>query len=312
MEDNKKTKKLDNKNAHGKVIFILIGFLLSCACTVFGILCISHANIGFFTRNSLLLSIIFGLLFIALYGIFILLAVKNKEAWAKAIITLLIFISFCLVVCFILIKTGFFKVIKDTESLQHYLENRGAWMPVLYILLQYLQVVVLPIPTVVSTVAGVALFGTFPTIIYSLIGIILGSLTAFFIGRKLGHTAVSWMVGEDNLKKWQSKLKGKDNFVITLMFLLPLFPDDILCFIAGLSSMSVKYFIGMVIICRIISVTTTCYSIDIIPLTTWWGLLIWGVLIVLLIVGFILVYKNMEKIQHFFCNIVKKFQRKNK
>ncbi len=312
MDDKNSKNKIDEKTSNGKLILILIGFLLSCACIVFGILCLNNTGVDFFYRNSLLFSLLCSFLFLAFYVALLILIAKNKEVWAKGIITVLIFFAFCLVLCFILLKTGFFTVIKDSESLQLYLENRGAWMPIFYILLQYLQVVVLPIPSVVSTVAGVALFGPFKTILFSLIGIILGSFTAFFIGRKLGHTAVSWMVGKDNLKKWQTKLKGKDNFVITLMFLLPLFPDDILCFIAGLSSMTVKYFIGMVVICRIISVTTTCYSVDLIPLTTWWGLMIWGILIALLIVGFIIIYKNMEKLQAFFSKLVKKFKRKNK
>ena len=302
--------QINANNKNHKLILILVGFLLACVSTVFSILCLNNTNILFFNNNALLLSLLSAFFVCLLYGALILLTIKNKDIWAKGIVTLLIFLVFCLVLCFILIKTGFFSVIKDSASLQHYLENRGAWMPIFYILLQFLQVVVLPIPSVVSTVAGVALFGPFKTILYSLGGIILGSLTAFFIGRKLGYTAVVWMVGKENLEKWQAKLKGKDNFVITLMFLLPLFPDDILCFIAGLSSMSVKYFIGMVIICRIISVTTTCYSVDIIPLDTWWGLLVWGILIALLIVAFIIIYKNMEKVQAFFLRIMKKFKKK--
>jgi uncharacterized integral membrane protein len=66
----------------------------------------------------------------------------------------------------------------------------------------------------------------------------------------------------------------------------------------------------MVIVCRIISVTTTCYSVDIIPLDTWWGLLVWGILIALLIVAFIIIYKNMEKVQAFFLRVMKKFKKK--
>ena len=203
-------------------------------------------------------------------------------------------------------------MIRDAESLQKYLENAGAWMPLLYILLQYLQVVVLPIPGIVSTVAGVALFGSFWAMIYCLIGIVLGSLTAFLIGRKLGNKAVSWMVGEETLKKWQKKLKGKDNLFLTLMFLLPLFPDDVLCFIAGLSTMSFGYFTGMIVVSRVLAISATCYSFDFIPFNTWWGLLIWGVLIAVTAVGFILVYKNLDRIQSVLSKRFKVFRKKNK
>ena len=102
-------------------------------------------------------------------------------------------------------KTGFFDLVQSSEGLQQYLEKAGIWMPILYIALQFLQVIILPIPGIVSTMAGVTLFGPFKTLIYSLIGILLGSLTAFFIGRKLGNKAVEWIVGKETLKKWQKK-----------------------------------------------------------------------------------------------------------
>ena len=183
-------------------------------------------------------------------------------------------------------------------------------MPILYIILQYLQVVILPIPSVVSTLAGVALFGAFKTVIYSLVGIIFGSFTAFFIGRKLGYRAVAWIVGRDKLSLWRKKLKGKDNFFLTVMFLLPFFPDDILCFIAGLASMSFKYFAGVIGISRILIVSATCYSIDIIPYNTWWGLLIWSILIIGIALAFFWIYKNMNRIQNFFNECFKKRNRR--
>ena len=114
---------------------------------------------------------------------------------------------------------------KNEQAFQAYIQRAGVWMPLVYTLFQFLQVVVLPVPSIVSTLAGVALFGAFKATVFSLIGIITGSLVAFVIGRKLGNKAVSWLVGEDTLEKWQKKLKGKDNLVLTLMFFLPFFPD---------------------------------------------------------------------------------------
>lgn len=170
-------------------------------------------------------------------------------------------------------------------------------MPIIYTLLQFLQVVLLPIPSVVSTLVGVALFGAFWATVYSLIGILLGSITAFFIGRKFGYKAVAWMVGEETLNKWQKKLKGKDNLFLTAAFVLPLFPDDILCFIAGLSTMTTRYFLIVIFLARAIGITATCYSIDFIPLNTWWGITLWGIFFAAVVVGFIFIYKNMDKIQ---------------
>jgi uncharacterized membrane protein len=63
----------------------------------------------------------------------------------------------------------------------------------------------------------------------------------------------------------------------------------------------------MILIARIIGISTTCYSINLIPFTTWWGIAIWVLLGIAIIIGFIFINKNMEKIQR----IIKNFFRKD-
>ena len=288
--------------------FILL--CVSVACIVFATLCLYSSINVFLINNALWFSLANGVLITGLFVFCTWLYYRGKERLFKAIFILYILLLFCLILCFVLQKTDFFSVIKDSASLQAYLENAGVWMPIFYVALQYLQVVVLPIPSIVSTVAGVALFGPLRTTIYSLIGILLGSLTAFFIGRKLGNKAVSWMVGEETLENWQKKLKGKDNLILTLMFLLPVFPDDILCFIAGLSSMSFAYFTVMIFVSRVLAITATCYSINFIPFNTWWGITIWGVLIAAIVFVFIYIHRHFDKIQNALSKRFKIFRKK--
>ncbi len=284
-------------NMKSKAIWLLVYFLLSATGNVLGIMCLNKSNVAFIQTHILLFSVLVGLLFTASFLCSVFLTLSAKEIWKKTLLSVYILIVFFLTVLLVLQITGFFTLIKDETSFQAYLQGAGRWMPFVYVALQYLQVVLLPIPGVVSTIAGVALFGALPTIIYSLIGIVAGSLTAFFIGRKLGHKAVVWLIGAEELNKWQVKLKGKDLLFLTLAFLLPVFPDDILCFIAGLSSMSWRYFAVMVLISRIVSVSVTCFSFDFIPFNTWWGLLIWATIILAIVVAFILIYKNFDKLQ---------------
>ena len=93
--------------------------------------------------------------------------------------------------------------------------------------------------------------------------------------------------------------------ILTVMFLLPMFPDDILCFVAGLSPMSWKYFIIMQVITRAISVSITSFSLggSIIPYNTWWGILIWIAIGIAIIALFIFLYKKGEKIERWFLNL---------
>ena len=93
--------------------------------------------------------------------------------------------------------------------------------------------------------------------------------------------------------------------MFSIMFLLPLFPDDVLCFVAGLSSMTWTYFIVMIVITRVTSILATSYSVGLIPLTTWWGIMIWLIIGALVVAAFWVVCKYSDKIDGFIKNKLK-------
>ncbi len=291
------TKCKDERKSDG--LFLLVLFTLSVANIALGVLFLSGMKNAFVRNRFLLTALSYCGIVALLCGVAVWLTLSGREALSKGLMSVFLLGAFLLMLVVILQRTGFFAVVNSPERLQAYLEKAGVWMPIFYILLQFLQVVVLPIPSIVSTVAGVALFGAFWTMIYSLIGILVGSLLAFFIGRKLGGRAVAWMVGEDTLKKWQAKTKGKGNLFLSLMFVLPFFPDDILCFLAGLSTMTTGYFLAIIFFSRVIGIAATCYSFDFIPFNTWWGILLWGIILLGITLAFVTIYKNMNKIQSF-------------
>ncbi|MCI8343045.1 MAG: TVP38/TMEM64 family protein [Clostridia bacterium] len=222
----------------------------------------------------------------------------QKELIYKSFLTAFILLLFSLTVFYILLKTGFLEIIRDKDSLEAYLERAGTWMGVLFITLQFLQVVILPIPSFVTVAAGTALFGPLKCALYSLLGIVVGSLTAFVVGRYVGYRAVAWLIGKETLDKWLKKVKGKDKLLLSAMFLLPVFPDDILCFVAGLSSMSLVFFLVVILISRVIAIFTTCYSVTLIPFNTWWGITLWIVFFALVCVLFVVLYKKADAIQN--------------
>jgi uncharacterized membrane protein YdjX (TVP38/TMEM64 family) len=296
MEKENSIEKFNKKRKDCVACLMVGAIFFSGICIAFEILSIHFTklpivkrNTTFFIAVSVFITLV--LLSLALWGI-----ITGKTILYKALFSVFVVLSFFLIILFLIIKTDFIIIFQTPDLYQKFLEKAGGWMPILYIILQFLQVVLLPIPSVVSTLAGVALFGAFKATIYSLMGILLGSFLGFYIGRRLGYRAVSWLVGEEVLSRWLNKLKGKDSLILTITFVLPLFPDDILCFIAGLSTMSFLYFAGMCTISRFLGVIATCYSIELIPFNTWWGLLIWGIIFLVVIIVFIFFYKNLDKI----------------
>lgn len=278
---------------------VVFGCAAACTLFVFGLL---YDSIDFINEHRILLvSLVMGLMFIVMLCSLIFYIFEFKSLYRLAI---------CLIVCLLIISgiffavcaTGFIKDMTSIEALREYIESSGNWAVWVFILFQFLQVVILPIPSTVTVMAGVALFGPLKCSIFSFIGIFIGSVLAFGIGRWLGYKVVSWIVGKEDLDKWLKKIKGKDYLILSIMFLLPLFPDDVLCFIAGLSSMTWGYFLVMIFVTRALSITLSAYSFDTIPFTTWWGILCWVLIISAVVALFWLVCKYSDKIDWFIKN----------
>ena len=232
----------------------------------------------------------------------------NRNFVYKITFLALVFMSITLAVLYVVKITGFWDKIGSVESLRKYVSGFGAYAVIIFIAIQFLQVVVLPVLGFITVSAGVLLFGAFRGSLYSVIGIVTASIVAFFIGRVFGYKVASWLVGKESLDKTLNMVKGKDKVILTFMFLFPFFPDDVLCFVAGLSSMSVPYYIVMITITRIINIVVSSYSINgsLIPYDTWWGILIWiGVFVAVAALCYV-VYKYGDKIEDFFA---KKFKR---
>jgi uncharacterized membrane protein YdjX (TVP38/TMEM64 family) len=172
------------------------------------------------------------------------------------------------------------------------------WAPLVFIAISFLQVTFIPIPGAVTILAGSYLFGAWLSYLYSYIGFMLGSIVAFWLGKKIGRPFVNWVFGsKEEVDSYLARLKGKEKVCLFFMFLLPMFPDDALCAIAGILPISWTEFLIMQIITRATSIAGTLFfmSGEIIPFHGW-GLVVIGLVAVLAIVAFIICYKNAEKL----------------
>ena len=307
--------KMKQPTVKGVLIHILNLFsaiLIGAAAFLFFAFGFAEKNTPFVAEHFTLLVWVAGGIIFSLILAYIFCYLFEKQAAYKLTYCILVFLAIFGAVFFGVCVTGLITKLNSVAALREYIAQFGSLAVLLFIVFQFLQVVILPVPGSVSVAAGVLLFGEWQCCIYSFIGIVLGSVVAFTIGRQIGYRAVSWIVGKENLDKWLKKVKGKDYLILSLMFILPLFPDDILCFVAGLSSMTWGYFIVMIVITRALSIVTTAYSFALIPFNTWWGILIWAILIGLVIAAFVLVLKYSDKIDDFIKTKLKIKRKKTK
>lgn len=207
---------------------------------------------------------------------------------------------------FVLKITGIWERVNSVQKLQTLILELGFWGRSAFVLLQFLQVTFIPIPSPILVIAGTLIYGPFEAGLLSLAGILLGSAVAFFIGRIFGKKLVVYMVGKNTEQKWRKFLSGC-KYTFVLMMLLPLFPDDILCLVAGVTDMSSTFFMVTQLISRPIGIFALSYfsSGQIIPYHGW-GLIVWGIIAILSLVAIYLTSKYNQKIENFIKNLFKK------
>lgn len=136
----------------------------------------------------------------------------------------------------------------SVESFQEYIAGFGIFGPLILIFVQLAQVVLPILPSVVGYAAGAVLFGWFGGFVCNYIGISIGSVLAFYLARRYGASFVQRHVSAAAYEKyahWTQK-KGFLWFLILTIF-LPVAPDDLICFLAGLTAISAKKFIFVIL-----------------------------------------------------------------
>lgn len=231
-----------------------------------------------------------------------------KKLQRIAIVALFIML-FILSVYFVLNFCGLWEKLNSVSKFKSFILSLGFYGRSAFILFQFLQVTFIPIPSPILIIAGSIIYGPFQAGLLSLAGILLGSAFAFFLGKIFGQKIVRFMVGKEAQKKW-TKFLNNCKFSFVLMMLLPCFPDDILCLVAGLTDMSWTFFMVTQFITRPIGIFSVSIfsSGNLIPYHGW-GLIVWAVIFIL---AFLLIYlsnKYSQNIESFLKRIFSRVKR---
>ena len=142
------------------------------------------------------------------------------------------------------------SLFESAAALKAYLLSFGALTPLVYFALQLLQVIVAPIPGGTIGVIGGALFGLPMGFALSASATFIGSCAVFLLTKKFGRPFVERFSNNEWIAKFEAISPEKIDLVLFLVFLFPAFPDDILCFAAGLTKMPFRRFALLVIVGR--------------------------------------------------------------
>lgn len=173
-------------------------------------------------------------------------AKKNYVSIISKVMTVFLIIA-CATLAIAGYRAGIFE---SVETLQAFIGSAGLWGPLIFMFIQALQVIIPMLPGFVTCIAGALIFGPIAGFIYSYIGVCIGSVAAFYLARRYGTSLVKKFVKEETYNKYISWLeKGKKfDIIFLLAIFLPTAPDDVLCFVAGLTKIRWKKFVTIILL----------------------------------------------------------------
>lgn len=177
----------------------------------------------------------------------------DKKTRLKIIGNIILAALFLAAVVFVTVRFGpqLTSLARKPQQLKETLNSFG-WRGVLvFMLLQVLQVVVAAIPGEFVQLAGGYIYGSLAGTLYSLAGIVAGSVMVFYISRLLGYPLVKTFVSQQHFDRFNFIMNSnKSEVAMFLLFLIPGMPKDVLTYMVGLTPIKPGRFFLMITIAR--------------------------------------------------------------
>jgi len=144
----------------------------------------------------------------------------------------------------------FFNFLSDREKTSAFIEGFGPAAPLVFMLVQVLQVLLAPVPGEATGFIGGYLFGATKGFLLSSVALSMGSIINFGVGRFFGRRYVRKVIPAKYLARFDKVARPEGALIVFVLFLFPGFPKDYLCLFLGLSSLPFKIFVLLATIGR--------------------------------------------------------------
>jgi uncharacterized membrane protein YdjX (TVP38/TMEM64 family) len=158
-------------------------------------------------------------------------------------ISVLVLLFFGLALYLLIFHSDIYLTFLDRKRLAAIVKSYGSFSPIIFVALQIFQVLFAPIPGEVTGFIGGFLYGNFFGVLYSTIGLGVGSWLAFIFARWAGQPLVERIISYKTIQRYDYLMAHQGTWIAFLLFLIPGFPKDYLCYILGLGHMDLKTFL---------------------------------------------------------------------
>ena len=136
----------------------------------------------------------------------------------------------------------------DYDDLERWIDDLGAWGPIIYMLFSAASMVFAPLPTTPLPIAAAAVFGAIPAFFYTLLAGAVGASLCFVIARRWGRPALQRFL-PDKLVAEIDRVAGQLGArVLFLLRLFPIFGTDVVSYGAGLTPIRYWTYLAITIV----------------------------------------------------------------
>ncbi len=149
------------------------------------------------------------------------------------------------------------------KALRNFMYQFGIWAPIIFIILQAIQVMFPIVPGGLGLLAGVLIFGPVVGFVYNYIGVCLGSIAAFLVAKQYGKPIINMFFSpklQEKYASWTEHKKFSKYFTIAIFF--PFAPDDFLCYLAGTTQMKLYKFSTIIILGKPLAIAIYTFGLD--------------------------------------------------
>ena len=186
---------------------------------------------------------------------------KQRAPWQQKVIQMApaIGLAAFIIILIYIRHSGIFSSVAD---LQHFIKNFGNFAIAAFIVVQAIQPIVPFLPGGFATIVGMLMFGNIPGVLYSYIGLVIGEVGLFLLVRRFGSRFARLVPSEKNFEKFETTLQDHTQDIKKLLivcFIFPFLPDDLTCLVAGMTDLSFREYLKIVLIFKIWSVASYGY-----------------------------------------------------
>lgn len=131
----------------------------------------------------------------------------------------------------------------DLEAVTISIKGYGLWGPAILSALFILQTFVAFIPGQALMVASGYVYGFTSGILITWASLVIGGQAAFWLARCYGRPFAERWISVPVLDRWDKSTAGQGILFYIVTLVLPFFPNDAMCYVAGLGNMSFRRFL---------------------------------------------------------------------